>query len=81
MDVRPGHGCIDAKSFTIFHASQNSSLNNDFIDEFEGLGSQPIVGAVEGVMLGHGMAVELGESSQRVPIGDAFRQLPIVPNS
>src|SRR5580700_4252976 len=40
---------------------------------------QPVEAAVEGVMLGHILAVEIGELAQRYPIGDAFAQLAIVP--
>ena len=35
--------------------------------------------AVEGVVLGHGIAVEPGESPQRIAVGDSFGQFTVVP--
>ena len=79
MDVGVGHGRIGAKSLTIFQASLVGSFNESFIDEFNGYRGQPVMAAVEGIMLGHGLAVKVSELTQGVSIGDAFGQFPIVP--
>src|ERR1700751_4519726 len=46
---------------------------------FTGRRRQPVESAVEGIMLGHLLAVEIGERSQRYSTDDAFAQLAIIP--
>jgi hypothetical protein len=40
---------------------------------------QPIEAAVERVMFGHRIAVEIGELTQRHTVGDPFTQFAIIP--
>jgi hypothetical protein len=68
-----------ANSLTIFQASLVGSFNDRFIDEVNGYLGQPVMAAVEGIVLGHGIAVKVSELTQGVSIGDPFGQFPIVP--
>ena len=40
---------------------------------------EPVEGAIEGIVLGHGMAVEPGKAAQGVAIVDTLAQLAVVP--
>jgi len=46
--------------------------NHHVIDSFERLRRQPIEAAVERVMFGHWIAVEIGELAERHSVGDPF---------
>jgi hypothetical protein len=64
---------------TMVAVGARSAANQEIIDGFERLRRQPVEAAVEGVMLGHRIAVEIGELTQRQSVGDAFAQLAIIP--
>jgi hypothetical protein len=60
-------------------SEHDRGLNDEIIDGFERLRRQSIEAAVEGVMLGHRIAVEIGELAPRQSVGDPFAQLAIIP--
>src|SRR5215470_834938 len=57
----------------------HGGFDDEVFDGLEGRLCQPVEAAVEGVMLGNLLAVEVGELAQRYSVGDAFTQLAIIP--
>src|ERR1017187_647463 len=49
------------------------------VDSLHGGRGEQVEGAVEGVVLGHAVAVEVGKAAQGIAVVDAFAQLAIVP--
>ena len=72
---------VYAKFLAIFQAQVYRCLHHQFIDGLQRLGSQPVKGAVEGIVLRHRLAVEIRELAQRVPVGDSFRAARENPSS
>ena len=63
----------------VLQAELHGGFDHEVVDGLECRRCQSVEAAVEGVMLGHLLAVEIGERSQRYSIGDAFAQLAIIP--
>src|ERR1039457_7539906 len=63
----------------IFQAELNGGLDHGLVDGLHGGRGEPVKGAVEGVVLGYTMAVEVGKAAQGIAVVDAFAQLAIVP--
>jgi hypothetical protein len=70
MNVGLHHRGVDPQLAAVLHAELHGSPHDEVIYGLEHRRRQP----VEGVMLGHILAVEIGELAQRYPIGDAFAQ-------
>ena len=70
---------VDTQLLAIFQPASNRRLHHQFIDGRERLRSQPDKGAVERIVLGHRLAIEIGEPAQRVSVGDPFAQFAIIP--
>ena len=70
---------VHAKFLAIFQAQIHRCLHHQLIDGLQRLGSQPVKGPVEGTVLRYRLTVEICELAQRVPVGDAFAQLAIIP--
>jgi|GEM_PF-6053062 hypothetical protein len=66
---------VSTQPGAVLQTKPDRSLNHQIIDGFERLRRQPIEAAVEGVMFGHRIAVEIGELTQRHTVGDPFAQL------
>src|ERR1700693_5921738 len=79
MNVSFYHRGIDAQLLAVFQAELDGTLDHSPVDSLHGGWREPVEGAVEGVVLGHAMAVEVGEGAQGIAIVDAFAQLAIVP--
>jgi hypothetical protein len=73
------HRGDDPQLGAILQAKRDRSLNHHLLDGFERLARQPIEAAVERVMLGLRIAVEIGESTQRHTVDDLFAQRAIIP--
>ena len=63
----------------IFQAELDGGLDHGPVDGLQGGRGEPVKGAVEGIVLGHALAVEVGKVAQRIAVVDAFAQLAIVP--
>src|SRR5712692_10251007 len=72
LDVVLDHRRVDAQLLPILETKFNGRVDGRLIDGLQGRGSEAVDGAVERVVFGHPLAVELGEMAQRVPIRNAF---------
>jgi hypothetical protein len=72
MNVGLYHRGVDPQLGAILHAQRDRGFNHHIIDSFERLRRQPIEAAVERVMFGHWIAVEIGELAERHSVGDPF---------
>jgi hypothetical protein len=79
MNVGLHHRGVHAQLLALFQAELHGGLNHGLVDGLQGGRSDPIEGAVEGVVLGHGVTVEVGEAAQGIAIVDPFAQFAIVP--
>jgi hypothetical protein len=79
MNVRLNHGCVDPQLRAVLQAKVDRSLNDKVVDGSEGVRRQPIEVAVEGLVLGHWLAMKIRELTQRHSIGNAFTQFTVVP--
>ena len=79
MNVGLDHRGVDTQLSAVLQTEPDRGLNHQIIDGFERLRRQPIEAAVEGVMFGHRIAVEIGELTQRHTVGDPFAQFAIIP--
>jgi len=79
MNVGLDHRGVDPQLGAVLQAKRHRRLNHQIIDGFERCRRQPVEAAVEGVMLGHRIAVEIGELTQRQAVGDPLAQLAIIP--
>jgi hypothetical protein len=73
------HRGVEAQLAAVLHGELHGGFNDQIVNGLERRRRQPVEAAVEGVMLGHLLAVEIGERSPRYAIGDAFAQLAIIP--
>ncbi len=79
VDIGFDHRRIDAQLLAIFEAESHSGLHHALIQGLQRLGCEPVKSAVEGIVLGHRLAAEMRELTQRVSVGDPLAQFPIVP--
>jgi hypothetical protein len=79
MNVGLHHRGVDPQPGAILQAERHRRPNQEVIDGLERRRRQPIEAAVERIMLGYRIAVEIGELTQRQAVGDPFPQLAIVP--
>src|ERR1039457_5691060 len=79
MDVGFHHRGVDAQLLAVFQAELDRTLDHGLVDGLHGGRGEPVEGAVEGVVLGYAMAVEVGKAAPGIAIVDAFAQLAIVP--
>src|SRR6516225_9985793 len=79
MNVGLHHRGVDPQLAAVLQAELHGGFDDEVVDGLEGRRCQPVEAAVEGVMLGYLLAVEIGELAQRYSIGDAFAQLAIIP--
>jgi len=70
---------VHPKFLALFQTHIHCRLHHQLIDGLQRGWSQPVKGTVEGIMLGHWLAVQIRELAQRVPVGDSFAQFAIVP--
>jgi hypothetical protein len=66
-------------AWPILQTKLGRCLNHQIIDGFECRRRQPVEAAFERVMLGHRIAAEIGELTQRQSVGDRSAQLAIIP--
>ena len=79
MDVRL-HDCrVDSEPLAIFEPKIHRRFYHQIVDGLERLGSQLVKSTMEGVVLRHRSAVELGEAAQGEAVGDPFPQFAIIP--
>ena len=79
MNVGLHHRSVDPQLHTVLQSELDRRLNDQVVDRFQRLRSQTDEPALEGVVLRHRRAVEVGEPTQRQSVRDAFTQLAIVP--
>src|SRR6202051_5352992 len=79
MTVGRHHRGVDPQLTAVLNAELHGGFNDEFVSGLERRRRQPVEAAVEGVMLGHLLAVKISERSQRYSIDDAFAQLAIIP--
>src|SRR5689334_11698085 len=79
MNVGLHHCSVDPQLRTVLQSELDGRLNDQVVDRFQRLRSQTDEPALEGVVLRHRRAVEVGEPTQRQSVRDAFTQLAIVP--
>jgi hypothetical protein len=70
---------VHAKSLSFFQTEIHRCLHHQFVDGTQRIRRQPVKGAIEGVVLGHRLTIEICELAQCVSAGDPFAQLAIVP--
>src|ERR1022692_2155024 len=78
MNVGLHHRGVHAQLLAIFQAELDGTLDHGLVDGLHGGRGEPVKGAVEGVVLGHTMAVEVGKAAQGIAVINAFAQLAIV---
>ena len=59
--------------------SWTAACTTSLVDGFQGGRGEPVEGAVESIVPGNGVAVEIGKAAQGKAIVDAFAQLAIIP--
>src|SRR5215471_3064437 len=79
MNVRLHHRSIDPQLRAVLQPKINRCLHDNFVDGLKRVGRQPIEVAVERMVFGHTLPMELRELAQRHSIGDALAQLAVVP--
>src|SRR5216684_6991034 len=79
MNVSLHHRGVDTQLRAVFQSKIDRSLNHRVIDDFERLRRQPIEAAVERIVLGYPITVEVSKLTQHQSVGDPFAQLAIVP--
>jgi hypothetical protein len=79
MNVSLDYRGVDAQLGAILQAKRDRGLNHQVVDRCERLRRQPIETAVERVVFGHRIPVEIGKLTQRHTVGDPFTQLAIIP--
>jgi hypothetical protein len=72
MDIGFHYGGIDAQLLAIFQTELDGGLDHSLIDGLHGGWGEPIEGAVESIMLGYTVAVEVRKGAQGMAVIDAF---------
>src|SRR5215467_1491231 len=78
MNVCLNNRGIDTKLLAVFQTQSNRKLHQHIIDAVECLRAQPHESALERIMLGNRLRIEIGELAQRIAICDPFAQFAIV---
>jgi hypothetical protein len=78
LDVTFDYGSVDTQTLAVFQAELDGGLDHRLIDGLQGGWGEP-EGAVESIMLGHTLAVEVRKSAQSIAVVDAFAQFAIIP--
>ena len=79
MDVGFYHGGIHAQLLAIFQTELDSGLHYRLVDGLHGGWGEAVESAVEGIVLGHQLAIEIRKGAQGIAVLDAFAPLAIVP--
>jgi len=79
MDVGLHHRGVDAQLLAVFQAELDRGLDHGLVDGLHGGRGEPVKGTVEGVVVGHAMAVQVGKAAQGIAVVDAYPQRAIVP--
>jgi hypothetical protein len=79
VNVSFDHGRVDTQFLAVFQAQVNSGFDNHIIDRLKCCRSEPVKGSIESIMFGNTIAVETGESPQRIPVRDSFAQFAVIP--
>jgi hypothetical protein len=79
MNVGLHHRGIHAQLFAILQAELYGGLDHGLVDGLHGGRGEAVKGPVEGVVLRHAMAVEVGKAAQGKAVVNAFAQLAIIP--
>src|SRR5712691_10040784 len=79
MNVSLHHRGVDTQLRAVFQSKIDRSLNHQVIDDFERLRHQPIEAAVERIVLGYRITVEVSKLTQHQSVSDPFAQFAIVP--
>jgi hypothetical protein len=72
VDVGLNHSRVDAQLAAVFQPHVNGRLHQEFVDQLQRLRREPGERPLEGIVLGHCLAVEIGESAQRQSVGNPF---------
>src|SRR5260370_15916327 len=70
---------VDAESLTVFQPQLDSGLDHELIDITKRLRRKSIKGAVEGILLGYGLAVNRGKAARREVIVEERRDVVLSP--
>jgi len=79
MNVGLDHRRVDPQLGAILQAERDRRLDHEVVDGLECRRRQPVEAAVERIMLGYPVTVEIRELTQRHAIGNPFAQLAIIP--
>ena len=79
MNVGLDHRRVDPQLGAVLQAERDRRLDHEVVDGLECRRRQPVEAAVERIMLGYPVTVEIRELTQRHAIGNPFAQLAIIP--
>ena len=79
MNVGFHYRGVDAQLLAVFQTELDGGLDHGLVDGLQRGRGESVEGAVEGVVLGNQVAVELGKAAQGIAVVDAFAQFAIVP--
>jgi len=79
MDVGLDDGGVDAEFGAILEPQRDRGVDDGVVEGADGVRGEAEKGAVEGIVLGHGLGIESREAPQRVAVGDALAQFAQIP--
>ena len=79
VNVGFDHGSIGTQLLAVFQADPDGGSDHGLVDRLKRRGGQLVKGSMERVVFGDQLTVEVGESPQGIPVGDALAQLTVVP--
>ena len=69
----------NSQSLTVLHSQIDGRFKDQVVEGLQGLRPKFVKGPMESVVLRYALAIKTREPAQRVPVGDALAQFPIVP--
>ena len=79
MDIGFHDRGIDAELLAVFQVEFHGCLHDELVDGRERGRGDPVEGAVEGIVLGNGVAIEKRKGAQGEAIVDALAQVAVIP--